>query len=66
MLIELVNIRVDKIWDFGGVTLITYIDIQNVYNRKNLNGYRWDYNENKVVGQEEFGILPSIGISIEF
>ncbi|MDA3860742.1 MAG: TonB-dependent receptor [Melioribacteraceae bacterium] len=60
------DVRVDKIWDFGGVTLITYIDIQNVYNRKNLNGYRWDYNENKVVGQEEFGILPSIGISIEF
>ncbi len=60
------DVRVDKIWDFGGITLITYIDIQNIYNRKNLNGYRWDYNENKVVGQEEFGILPSIGISLEF
>lgn len=60
------DVRVDKIWDFGGITLITYIDIQNIYNRKNLNGYRWDYNENKVVGQEEFGLLPSIGISLEF
>ncbi len=60
------DIRVDKIWDFGGITLITYIDIQNIYNRKNLNGYRWDFNENKVVGQEEFGVLPSIGISLEF
>lgn len=60
------DVRVDKIWNFDGFTLITYIDIQNIYNRKNLNGYRWDFNENKVVGQEEFGILPSIGVSIEF
>lgn len=60
------DVRVDKIWDFAGMRLITYIDIQNLYNRKNLNGYRWDYNENKVVGQEEFGILPSIGVSLEF
>lgn len=60
------DVRIDKIWDFGGMNLITYIDIQNIYNRKNLNGYRWDYNENKVVGQEEFGILPSIGVSLEF
>ena len=60
------DVRVDKIWDFAGMRLITYIDIQNIYNRKNLNGYRWDFNENKVVGREEFGILPSIGVSLEF
>ena len=49
----------------GGITLITYIDIQNIYNRKNINGYRWDYNNNEMIEQSEFGILPSIGLSIE-
>lgn len=60
------DIRVDKIWNFSSITLITYIDIQNIYSRKNINGYRWDFNENKAVEQEEFGLLPSIGVSIEF
>lgn len=60
------DVRVDRIWDFGGITLIAYIDIQNIYNRKNINGYRWDYNEQEVIAQEEFGILPSIGVSLEF
>ena len=60
------DIRFDKIWNFSSITLITYIDIQNIFSRKNINGYRWDFNENKVVEQEEFGLLPSIGVSIEF
>ena len=29
------DIRVDKRWYFSGWTLITYVDIQNIYNNKN-------------------------------
>ncbi|MEP0861032.1 MAG: TonB-dependent receptor [Ignavibacterium sp.] len=60
------DIRVDKRWFFSGWTLITYVDIQNVYNRKNPSGIRWDRREQRIDESASIGILPSIGISAEF
>ena len=60
------DIRVDRRWDFEGWALITYIDIQNIYNNKNSNSIRWDYRTGKVDDQSSIGLLPSIGISMEF
>jgi len=60
------DIRVDRRWDFEGWALITYIDIQNIYNNKNITQVRWNYKDRKVDENEEIGILPSIGISLEF
>ena len=40
--IHSLDLRVDKRWFFSSWSLITYIDIQNIYNRKNLSGIRWD------------------------
>lgn len=60
------DLRVDRRWNFIGWTLITYIDIQNIYNRKNISGIRWDFREMKVDDSASIGILPSIGISAEF
>ena len=42
------DVRADKRWYFSGWTLITYIDIQNIYNQKNNSGIRWDRRELKV------------------
>ncbi|HRN25986.1 MAG TPA: TonB-dependent receptor, partial [Ignavibacteriaceae bacterium] len=39
------DVRVDKRWYFSGWTLITYVDIQNIYNQNNQNGVRWDRRE---------------------
>ncbi len=64
--IHSLDVRVDKRWFFSGWTLITYIDIQNIYNRKNLSGIRWDRKEQRVDESSSIGILPSIGISAEF
>ncbi len=60
------DVRVDKKWFFDSVTLITYIDIQNIYNKKNVFAYRWDRREKKEDGGGTIGILPSIGVSLEF
>jgi hypothetical protein len=60
------DLRVDRRWDFDGWTLVTYIDIQNIYNRKNVSAVRWDYAKMKPEQNEDIGILPSIGISLEF
>ena len=60
------DVRVDKRWYFSGWTLITYLDIQNIYNQNNQNGVRWDRREMRTDESSSIGILPSIGISAEF
>ncbi len=60
------DLRVDKRWYFTDWTLITYIDIQNIYNHKNQSGIRWNRREMRVAESSSIGILPSIGISAEF
>mgnify|MGYP000471755484 CR=1 FL=1 len=60
------DVRVDRRWFFAGWTLITYVDIQNIYNQKNLSGIRWDRREQRIDESSSIGILPSIGISAEF
>lgn len=60
------DVRVDRRWNFTAWSLITYLDIQNVYNQKNLSGIRWDRQKNKLDESSSIGILPSIGISAEF
>lgn len=60
------DVRVDKKWFYETMTLITYIDIQNIYGRKNISAYRWNSSEKKIEANSGIGILPSIGVSLEF
>lgn len=64
--IHALDLRVDKRWHLHKMSLITYIDIQNIYSRDNIQNRRWDYSEMKVDESSSIGILPSIGISLEF
>lgn len=60
------DLRVDRKWFFENFTLITYIDIQNIYNNKTTNSIRWNYYKNEVDDESSIGLLPSIGVNIEF
>jgi hypothetical protein len=60
------DIRVDRRWNFDKWALITYIDLQNVYNNKNKTSVTWNYRESKVNESSSIGLLPSIGVSAEF
>jgi len=60
------DVRVDKRWFFEKWTLITYVDIQNIYNRKNVVGVSWDQRTQAPEFNETIGLLPSIGISVMF
>lgn len=64
--IHSLDIRVDKRWSFTGLQLVTYIDIQNLYGRKNVSGLRWNARTRQTEYAESIGVLPSIGINIEF
>jgi hypothetical protein len=60
------DVRIDRRWNFDNWSLITYLDIQNIYNRNNISFYRWDAREKDVDRTSSIGILPSIGVSLEF
>ena len=60
------DVRVDRRWMFSSWTLITYIDIQNIYNRKPIDVPRYNNRTKKIEQSNAIGILPSIGISAEF
>jgi hypothetical protein len=60
------DIRVDRRWLFETWTLVTYIDIQNIYNRKPVTIPRYDVRTGTLDESNAIGILPSVGISAEF
>jgi hypothetical protein len=61
-----VDIRVDRRWFFDNYTIIGYIDVQNAYGFQFNEPPQWNYRENRPEDQEGIGVLPSIGISLEF
>lgn len=60
------DIRIDKRWFLSKFNIVTYLDIQNLFNTKNVTAVRWNPREKTVEYQKSFGILPSIGIYFEF
>jgi len=60
------DVRVDRRWNFQAWTLITYVDIQNIYNNKHSGSVRWNAREQRVeMDESSIGVLPSIGVSAE-
>jgi outer membrane receptor protein involved in Fe transport len=64
------DLRASRGWRWRGAAGELFIDIQNLYNRRNLGGFDFTIDEERgrlVAGREEWqGFLPSAGISIEF
>jgi hypothetical protein len=60
------DVRVDRRWSFTNTTLIAYVDIQNIYNRQQEGIPRYNARLRKAEQDSAIGILPSIGVSLEF
>lgn len=60
------DVRVDRRWHFETWVLITYLDIQNIYNRKPVTVPRFNARTGQPEEGRAIGILPSIGVSAEF
>jgi hypothetical protein len=60
------DLRIDRRWNFERWNLITYIDVQNVYNRKPIDIPRYDAQKKMLKENAAIGILPSIGVSAEW
>jgi len=65
-LFHALDVRVDRRWSFRSWQLEIYLDIQNIYGRKNVSGYRWNPRDQAPEADESLGILPSIGVNVQF
>lgn len=60
------DLRIDKRWFFKGWTLITYLDVQNVYNYKANEVPRYNARNDELETVNSLGLFPILGISAEF
>jgi TonB family protein len=60
------DLRVDKTWKTRWGKLGLYLDVLNVYNQGNVDGYSYDYNFTHQAPANDLPILPSFGIRGEF
>ena len=61
-LFQRLDVRIEKKWSFQSWALATYLDVQNVYNARNQEGF--SYNYDYTTRQVFYGlpILPSLGV----
>lgn len=60
------NFRIDRRFNFRDSNLILFLDIWNLYNRKNLAAYYWNDLENEQDRHDQWSILPVFGLEWEF
>jgi outer membrane receptor for monomeric catechols len=60
------DIRVDKMWNFDTWQLVTYLDVQNVYNRANPEGVNYNFDFSQQQNQAGLPIIPSFGLRGQF
>jgi len=60
------NLRIDRRFFYNSSTLTIYFSVWNVYNQKNLAFYFWNSLENRLDRENQWGVLPVLGIEYEF
>ncbi len=60
------NIRFDRRFHFTRTNLVFYLSVWNVYNRKNIAAYYWNFEEQKQDEMEQWRMLPIFGLEYEF
>lgn len=59
------NLRIDKRFYFSNSSLLVYLSVWNVYNRKNIAFYYWNEVKNDIDSQKQWSTLPVIGVEYE-
>lgn len=59
------DLRVEKKWTIGSGGLSVYLDVLNVYNATNAQGYRYSYDFSKKEAVPGMGVFPNLGLKGE-
>jgi len=60
------DLRVDKKWNFKHLSIVTYFELQNVFNTQNVYNYFWNEYKNVRGTIYQWAFLPVGGFSIQF
>ena len=60
------DLRVDERRQYARFNLVSYFDVMNVYNRKNLASYYWDDDAQKPDRIDQWTFIPVGGFELEF
>jgi hypothetical protein len=60
------DLRVDKKWNFKNLTIVSYFELQNVFNTENVYSYFWNEYKNEKATIYQWAFLPVGGFSIQF
>ncbi|MCA9700430.1 MAG: hypothetical protein KC431_23080, partial [Myxococcales bacterium] len=59
------DLRIDKTWTLPVLQLTLYVDVQNVYNRQNVEAINYSYDFQSFSTINSLPIIPSIGFRLE-
>ena len=60
------DLRVDRMFSFFGRNSSLFVEVQNLYNHRAVINYEWNQKERELRGEKQFGLLPVVGINVEF
>jgi hypothetical protein len=60
------DVRIDKNWQLKYLKLAVYVDVQNIYNQKNVEGYDYQYDYSNRVYFWGLPLVPSLGLKAEY
>lgn len=60
------NLRVDRRYNFSSTNLTIFISVWNAYNRRNLSRYYWNSYKKALGRQDQWKMMPILGIEYEF
>jgi TonB family protein len=60
------DLRIDKKWQWKYTAFTLYLDVQNVYYRKNVEDYAYSYDYKQKEPIVGLPIMPSIGLKLEY
>jgi TonB family protein len=60
------DVRVDKNWTFKYLKFGIYVDVQNIYNHKNVEGINYSYDYKQKAYLVGLPLLPSLGLKLEY
>ncbi len=59
------DVRIEKAWHIGSGSISAYLDVLNVYNAKNPQGYRYSFDYSKKEAVSGLGLFPNLGLKGE-
>jgi outer membrane receptor protein involved in Fe transport len=63
---HMLTLRIERQFHFWQSNLSLYLELYNLYNRKNVSQYYWNERDRRQDSYDQYGFLPLLGLEMEF